>query len=67
MIEIEDEIEERKKKLISQVVDLILLNKISPTQIDPEKPLDFTFNQFQDVLLLTAYKIDKVNILNNLT
>ncbi len=64
-INIEEDVEEQKT-LIGQAADLILSDKITPTESDPEKPLDFTFNQFQEVLL-SAYNIDKESIFNHLT
>lgn len=64
LLEIEENIEEQIR-LIRQVSDLILFDKISPTEIDPEKPLDFTFSHFQKILL-TAYIIDKEDTFNQL-
>jgi tetratricopeptide (TPR) repeat protein len=64
LLEVEENIDEQKK-LIREVADLILLDKIFPTESDPEKPLDFTFNQFKEVLI-TAYILDKENIFNDL-
>lgn len=64
IINIEEDIDEQKR-LINKIADLILLEKIYPIEIDPEKPLDFTFTQFQEVLL-TAYLIDKEGIFNKL-
>lgn len=65
LLEVEDNTDEQKI-LITQIADLILSDKIVPTEADPEKPLDFTFNQFKEVLI-TAYIFDKENIFNNLT
>lgn len=65
LLEVEEIVEEQQR-LLGQVVDLILSDKISPIESDPEKPLDFTYNQFQEVLL-TAYVIDKENIFNKLS
>jgi tetratricopeptide (TPR) repeat protein len=64
LLEVEENIDE-KKDLIKQIADLIISDKIIPTESDPEKPLDFTFNQFQEVLI-TAYIIDKKNIFDQL-
>lgn len=56
---------EEQIKLINQVADLVLSEKISPAQIDPEKPLDFNFSQFQEILLV-AYKLDKNTLFKKL-
>jgi tetratricopeptide (TPR) repeat protein len=64
LLEIEENIEEQRR-LIGQVAELILSDKISPTESDPEKPLDFSFDQFQEVLL-TAYMINKELVFNKL-
>lgn len=57
LIEVEKDTDEQVK-IIGQITDLILSDKISPIESDPEKPLDFTLNQFQEILL-SAYTIDK--------
>lgn len=64
LLEVEENIDEQKK-LIREIAELILSDKIFPTESDPEKPLDFTFNQFQEILI-TAYILDKENIFNEL-
>lgn len=53
-------------KIIGQISELILSDKISPVESDPEKPLDFTLYQFQEILL-SAYAIDKNNSFKKLS
>jgi hypothetical protein len=56
LLEIEEN-HELKKQLISQIIDLVKSNAINPAESDPENPLDFTFKQLREVLLI-SYEID---------
>ena len=64
LLDLEEQVKE-KKNLLSQIVELLNADKIRPIEPDIEKPLEFTFNQLIEVFL-SAYKIDKENIFNQL-
>ncbi|GEN77897.1 AAA-like domain-containing protein [Chryseobacterium hagamense] len=58
LINIVDDYDERYK-LIEGLANLIIDNKIKPSEINVEKPLDFSYEDFKELILLTFSLEDK--------
>lgn len=51
--------ENERFKLIEGLINLIVENKIKPSEINIEKPLDFNFEDFKELILMTFLLDDK--------